>query len=254
MPINGCLSRYVRVDNTAGVANMNFYEIFAYDAAMTNVALNKPASARSIWNVANGPNKANDGVTGESSYYNSLGTGSTEYLLIDLMSSFLLKAVAFVNRNPQVSNCWTPPAAWTAAGIPGSCDTRAINSTLSVLDATNRTLFSVLLNASLLQTFYMTCSASPTATASSTVTASSSATQTATASLTRGVSASPTISTSWSATATLSASATASCTPSASLAVPGCAARYVRYQNTPGIANINFVSCSPGSPLCVIWH
>jgi hypothetical protein len=61
-------------------------------------------------------------------------------------------SVIFTNRAPVTTACWTPPAAWTAAGIASTCNTRAINNTLRVLDANNATVASLRLTSALNQT------------------------------------------------------------------------------------------------------
>ena len=46
--------------------------------------------------------KAVDGIPSESGYYNSQGTGSSEFLQINLGAPVLLASLVFINRNPQV--------------------------------------------------------------------------------------------------------------------------------------------------------
>lgn len=236
----GCLARYIKIANTPGVANMNWYELQAYNFAGTNVALNKPTSCLSVWNVANPASKGVDGVISEASYYNSQGTGPAEFWMVDLMTPQLLNRVVFSNRAVQTPSCWTPPAAWTAAGIGGGCDTRTINNTLTVYDSQNSTLSSALLTNALTQTFYMQCSASPTPTVTSTGTGTRTLTQTPTNSLAPGLSPSQTASQTMAPTATSSTSFSQTATPTSSMPVTGCFARYVRIENTPGVGMINF--------------
>jgi hypothetical protein len=151
-----------------------------------------------------------DGVIGEASYYNSGGTSSNEFWQVDLASSncaFAANAgnpqqiynVTFINRNPMTPTCWTAPASWTAAGIANTCNTRAINQTLSVLDDRNNTIASMLLTSYLQQSMLLRCTPSPTPAQTSSPTST-------------GTAMTASVSSSWSGSQT----ANASTSPSAS--------------------------------------
>ena len=179
--------RRVRVENTPGVANQNFYELAVFDFSGVNRALNKPTTSFSAasYGVSQGPAFAGaDGVWGEGSYYNSNGITSSEFWQVNLTAPVAAQSITFYNRAAITTTCWTPPAAWTAKGIAGGCDTRAINQTLRVLDDQGATLQSFLLTSALNQTFAMACAPSPSVTpaptASLTTGASPSASTTAT--------------------------------------------------------------------------
>ena len=174
-PAAGCLARSIRIENTPGVTQQNFYEVLAYNFSGANVALNKPTTSLSILAAGFGAAKAADGLASEASYYNSGGSGSGEFWAVDIRALTLLASVVFVNRGVQTLSCWTPPAAWTAAGINGGCDTRAINNTLRVLDEKNATLISRQLTSAAVQTFYMACAPSVTPSASQPATATQTA-------------------------------------------------------------------------------
>ena len=131
----------------------------ALNFSSVNVALLKPTTSFSIYNNnagLNGPARAVDGVVSESSYYNSHGTSAAEFWQVDLGTPTLIASITFYNRAPMSSACWTPPAAWTAAGIAGSCDTRAINQTLRLLDGAGVSRAAYNLTANATQSFLMT--------------------------------------------------------------------------------------------------
>jgi hypothetical protein len=117
------------------VTNQNFYEVMAFNFAGTNVARGKPTTSFSA--ASFGPSQgpafaAADGVVGESSYYNSNGISSAEFWQVNLTAPTAIQSILFCNRAAIIGTCWTPPASWTAAGIAGGCNTRAINQTLRV--------------------------------------------------------------------------------------------------------------------------
>ena len=238
MPV--CATSFCHVDRLPFLLPPSPQDVYAYNFAGVNVALNKLATSLSVWAVGNGPAKAADGIEGEASYYNSGGSGAGEFWAVDLGAPTQLASVVFVNRAVMVVSCWTPPAAWTAAGINSGCDTRAFNNTLRVLDENNATLISARLTSAASQTFYMACAPSTTPTTTPTGTGTQTGTGAATASLTRGVSisASSTVTAAATSTGTQTPSMTATLTATAP--VNGCYARYIRVANTPGVASMNF--------------
>ena len=128
----------------------------------------------------------------ETSYYNSGGSSAAEFWQVDLGAPLaLISSVTFVNRAAATTTCWTPPVSWTAQGIVGTCDTRAINQTLRVLDGGGATLAAYTLSAAATQSFYMTqCSPTPTPSATATPSLSRGATASGTPTMTQSVTAS----------------------------------------------------------------
>ena len=246
--VNGCRARYVRYQNTPGIANINFYEVMALNVSGLNVALGKQASHLSVNAANNAAFRGVDGVLGETSYYNSGGTSSAEFWQVDFAEPLQIYNVTFFNRQPQIATCWTPPAAWAARGVVGWCNTRAINSTLSVLDAANATLASMTLDSTQVQSMLLRCTPSPTPTSTQSPTSTQTGTATLSATATRSLPAGLSPSQTSTATQTGTGSQTPSQTPTASvtpsMAVLGCNARYVRVDNTPGVALQNWYEVS----------
>ena len=92
--------RFIRVENTPGIASQNFYQVYAYAFNGSNVALNKAATSFSVLSASYGPANAVGGAVGEGSFFNSLGSTSAEYWMVDLGAPTQVASVAFVNRAP----------------------------------------------------------------------------------------------------------------------------------------------------------
>ena len=99
---NGCDNvRYIRINNTAGFVSMNFDEIQAWTPWGVNAARGQTTTAFSTLSTTYPASKAVDGIyvqNAAESFYNSAGTGTSEFWEVDLGASYTISNLTFYNR------------------------------------------------------------------------------------------------------------------------------------------------------------